>query len=76
MRVLELNYPIRTGVEIDKSESPYVMAFNISMEDISNFCKSRLNEKDREEFKDNTFYPIQIKQMADLSFDVILGMFR
>lgn len=62
--------------EHNQIANPFVMCFNIGMQEMNNFCHSKLSEEDKENFKDNIFYPIEIRQNRDLSYDITFGVFR
>lgn len=74
MSLIECYYPERGEIPMQNFSPMHVMGMCISIEDISNFCKSKLSQEDKEQWENCTFYPIKIKQNEDLSFDVILGV--
>ena len=78
MNSIEHYFPDRDKIPVQEGwrDELHVMGLNISMEEISNFCKNHLSQEQKEMYKYNTFYPIRIKQCEDLSFDIILGILR
>jgi hypothetical protein len=60
----------------DEKFNPIVCVLRIDPEDISQFIKSKISEKDKDLYKNDTFYPISIIQNRDLSFELSFAILK